>query len=244
MRYDHHTLANGLAIVGEYNEAAQSVAIGFFTRTGSRDETPEISGVSHFLEHMMFKGSERRSAEQVDREFDEMGARYNAFTSEENTVYYGNVLPQFQERLLDLLSDMMRPALRDEDFDMEKNVILEEIAMYQDRPQFLVADALRETYYRDHPLGFSILGSSESIKNLSREQMQEYFSRRYAANNLTLVLTGNYDWDVAKAQAQHVLPEFRQFTHRPGKVCILLALKADLLGTGAVVRVERLGEPF
>jgi predicted Zn-dependent peptidase len=99
---------------------------------------PEINGVSHFLEHMMFKGTNKRSPEDVNREFDEMGARYNAFTSEENTVYYGNVLPRFQAGLLDLLADMMRPALRDEDFDVEKNVILEEIAMYQDRPQFSV----------------------------------------------------------------------------------------------------------
>jgi predicted Zn-dependent peptidase len=138
----------------------------------------------------------------VNREFDEMGARYNAFTSEEATVYYGNTLPRFQERLLDLLSDMMRPSLRDEDFDMEKNVILEEIAMYQDKPQFLVFDLARETYYRDHPLGSSILGSPESIKNLSRDQMHEYFSRRYAANNLTLVLTGNYDWGAAVSQIE------------------------------------------
>jgi predicted Zn-dependent peptidase len=89
----------------------------------------------------------------VNREFDEMGARYNAFTSEENTVYYGNVLPKFQSRLLDLLADMMRPALRDEDFDMEKNVILEEIAMYQDRPQFLVFDLARETYFDESSAG-------------------------------------------------------------------------------------------
>jgi predicted Zn-dependent peptidase len=199
-----HQLENGLTLVGEYSPSARSVAAGYFVRTGARDETHEVNGVSHFLEHMMFKGTVRRSPDDVNREFDEMGARYNAFTSEEATVYYGNVLPQFQARLIALLSDMMRPALRDEDFEMEKNVILEEIAMYQDRPQFLVFDKARETYYRDHPLGFSILGSIESIKKLHREQMHEYFSRRYAANNLTLVLTGNYDWDAAVAQSESV----------------------------------------
>jgi predicted Zn-dependent peptidase len=153
-----HQLENGLTIVGEHVPSARSLAMGFFVKTGARDETPEVNGVSHFLEHMMFKGTQRRSPEDVNREFDEMGARYNAFTSEENTVYYGNVLPKFQNRLLDLLADMMRPALRDEDFDMEKNVILEEIAMYQDRPQFLVFDLARETYFDNHPLGASILG--------------------------------------------------------------------------------------
>jgi predicted Zn-dependent peptidase len=197
-----HVLDNGLTLVGEHSASARSLAMGFFVRTGARDETREVNGVSHFLEHMMFKGTNKRSPEDVNREFDEMGARYNAFTSEENTVYYGNVLPQFQKRLLDLLSDMMRPALRDEDFDMEKNVILEEIAMYQDRPQFSVFDLVRETYFGNHPLGASILGSSQSIKDLQRDQMHEYFSRRYAANNLTLVLTGNYDWDQARAQAE------------------------------------------
>lgn len=202
MNYYQHQLKNGLTIVGEHDADARSLAMGYFVRTGSRDESPEVNGVSHFLEHMMFKGTANRTPDDVNREFDEMGARYNAFTSEEATVYYGNVLPGFQNRLLDLLSDMMRPALRGEDFDMEKNVILEEIAMYQDKPHFVVFDLARETYYRNHPLGASILGSPESIRELSREQMQEYFTRRYAANNLTLVLTGKYDWDEAVAQIE------------------------------------------
>ncbi len=200
MRYDHTTLPNGLHIIGEHNPAAQSVAIGFFTRTGSRDETPEVSGVSHFLEHMMFKGTERRSPEDVNREFDEMGANYNAFTSEENTVYYGAVLPKFQSGLIDLLSDMLRPSLRLDDFTTEKNVILEEIAMYKDRPQFTLFDLARSTYHQGHPLGNSVLGSTESITALERDQMLAYFERRYAPNNLTVVMTGNYDWDSAVAQ--------------------------------------------
>ena len=202
MQRHHHQLDNGLTIIGEYDASARSLAMGYFVRTGSRDETPEVSGVSHFLEHMMFKGTKRRTPEDVNREFDEMGARYNAFTSEEMTVYYGNVLPEFQERLLDLLSDMMRPSLRDEDFDMEKNVILEEIAMYEDRPQFAVFDKLREKYFGAHPLGASVLGTTQSITDLQRDQMHEYFRRRYAANNLTLVLAGQYDWDAVKAQAE------------------------------------------
>jgi predicted Zn-dependent peptidase len=204
MQRHHHQLENGLTLIGEHSESARTMALGFFVRTGARDETPEVSGVSHFLEHMMFKGTNRRTPEDVNREFDEMGARYNAFTSEENTVYFGNVLPQFQRRLLNLLADMMRPALRDEDFNVEKNVILEEIAMYQDRPQFSVFDLARETYFEDHPLGKSILGSPESIQQLQRDQMHEYFSRRYAANNLTLVLTGHYDWEWAKEQAEEL----------------------------------------
>ncbi|CAA9297592.1 MAG: hypothetical protein AVDCRST_MAG93-4370, partial [uncultured Chloroflexia bacterium] len=202
MRYDRHTLSNGLEIVGEHNPAAKSIALGFFARTGSRDETPNVAGVSHFLEHMMFKGTERRSAADVNREFDEMGANYNAFTNEENTVYYGAVLPEFQSQLLGLFGDMLRPSLRQDDFDTEKKVILEEIAMYQDRPRFTLFDLARETYHHGHPLGNSVLGSTESISALERDQMMTYFEHRYAPNNVTLVLTGNYDWEAAIADAE------------------------------------------
>lgn len=204
MRYDQHVLANGLTIIGEHNDAAQTVALGFFTRTGARDETPEISGVSHFLEHMMFKGGVNQGAEDVDRIFDGIGARYNAFTSEENTVYYGAVLPEFQSQLIGLLAEMLRPGLRQEDFDTEKQVILEEIAMYKDRPQFTVYNLARETFYHGHPLGNSVLGSTESITALERDQMVQYFQRRYAPNNMVVVLTGNYDWAAAVAQVEEV----------------------------------------
>lgn len=200
MKFQHVVLDNGLTIIGESNPDALSIAGGYFVRTGARDETAEVSGVSHFLEHMLFKGTSRRSAEDVNREFDEIGADYNAFTGEEYTVYYGAVLPEQQRRLLDLLTDMMHPTLRVEDFDMEKQVILEEIAMYKDRPQFTVIDEARATYYENHPLGQSVLGTTESITALQRDQMYEYWRRRYAPNNLLLALTGNVDWDQAVSQ--------------------------------------------
>ncbi len=172
-------------------------------RVGSRNERTGTTGLSHWVEHMMFKGSEQRSSADVNREFDEMGAQYNAFTSEENTVYYGAVLPEYQHKVLDLLTDMMRPTLRNEDFDMEKNVILEEIALYKDRPQFTVMDEVRETFFGGHPLGNSVLGTTESIQALSRDQMHAYWSRRYAPNNLICVVAGNYDWDAAVRQIEH-----------------------------------------
>jgi predicted Zn-dependent peptidase len=197
VKFQKTVLDNGLTIIGEQNPDALSMAGGYFVRTGARDETSEVSGVSHFLEHMLFKGTARRSAEDVNREFDELGADYNAFTSEENTVYYGSVLPEHQTPLLDLLSDMMRPSLRVEDFDMEKKVIQEEIALYKDRPQFTVLDDARSTYYLNHPLGHSVLGTTESIEALQRDQMYAYWERRYAPNNLLLTLAGNFDWDAA-----------------------------------------------
>jgi predicted Zn-dependent peptidase len=202
VKFQHVVLENGLTIIGEYNPDALSMAGGYFVRTGARDEALEVSGVSHFLEHMLFKGTAHRTAEDVNREFDEIGADYNAFTGEEYTVYYGAVLPEQQFRLLDLLTDMMHPTLRVEDFDMEKQVILEEIAMYKDRPQFTVIDEARAVYYEGHPLGQSVLGTTESISALQRDQMYEYWRRRYAPNNLLLALTGNFDWDAALSQVR------------------------------------------
>jgi predicted Zn-dependent peptidase len=195
MEFKHRQLENGLAVIGEINPAAQSAAIGFFIRTGSRDETPEISGVSHFLEHMLFKGTEKLSALEVNEAFDRLGAKFNAFTSEENTVYYAAVLPEYLEAVAELWSHLMRPMLRQDDFDMEKQVILEEIAMYLDQPDFLVFDRGRELFFKDHPCGNSVLGSIESITNLTSEQMQGYFNRRYAPNNITLACCGNFDFD-------------------------------------------------
>src|ERR1700674_5548214 len=156
-------LDNGLQVISETNPAARSVAIGFFVRTGARDETPEVSGVSHFLEHMMFKGTPRRSALDVNRDFDRIGANYNAFTSEENTVYYCAVLPEYLPQAVDILADILRPSLRGEDFDMEKNVIIEEIGMYEDQPMWSAYDHAKKAYFANHALGNSILGTPESI---------------------------------------------------------------------------------
>ncbi|MCA9837607.1 MAG: insulinase family protein [Trueperaceae bacterium] len=194
MSFQKTVLDNGLTIIGEHNPHAQSFAAGYFVNTGSRDETPELAGVSHFLEHMLFKGSDKRSAEDINREFDELGANNNAYTNEERTVYHATVVAERGEAMLELLTDMMRPVLRQSDFDMEKKVILEEIAMYEDRPNFKVFELGNAQFFDHHPLGNSVLGSNESISALSREQMQAYFDKRYAPNNMVLSLSGNYDW--------------------------------------------------
>ena len=195
MGFKHTTLDNGLSIIGEVNKSRQSAAVGFFVKTGARDETAEINGVSHYLEHMLFKGTETLSPFDVNAEFDRTGAQFNAFTSEENTVYYAAVLPEYLDRVATLWSQLMQPALRDEDFDIEKNVILEEIAMYQDMPHFDVMDRAKSLHFGTHPCGNSVLGSVESIKALTASQMREYFTRRYAADNMTVVCCGNFDWD-------------------------------------------------
>jgi predicted Zn-dependent peptidase len=187
-------LDNGLTVIAELNPNVFSVAVGFYVRTGSRDETAEVSGVSHFLEHMAFKGNERYTADDVNRRFEELGADNNASTTQEVTNFYASVLPEYLGETMDLLSEVMRPSLRQEDFDVEKQVILEEIKMYEDEPGWVVYDRLMEEHFAGHPLAKSVLGTTESITALSAEQMRRYFDERYRAGHIVLVVAGNTSW--------------------------------------------------
>jgi predicted Zn-dependent peptidase len=220
MLFHSRRLANGLQILAEENPDAHSFAAGLFVRTGSRDEDPDICGVSHFLEHMMFKGSAQYTWEDVNRIFDEIGARYNAYTTQEMTAYYANVLPEFTERAVEHLSHLLRPAIRQADFDTEKKVILEEIAMYLDDPSHRVYEALMEAHFSPHPLARSVLGTHQTVQMLRRDQMAEYFRRRYGPGNMVLSATGRLDfsqllamaekycgsWDPAAAPRQKITP--------------------------------------
>lgn len=188
-------LDNGLEVLGEVNSASRSSALGFFFKTGARDEHAKVAGVSHFLEHMMFKGTPTRTALEITYELGALGAQANAFTSEENTVYYAGVLPENFKKTLELFSDMLRPALRDDDFNVEKKVILEEIALYQDRPNFFLYERALKDYYSEHPCGNSVLGSSQSVSELTRDEMATYFQSRYQAANTCLVASGNFSWE-------------------------------------------------
>nr|WP_105316656.1 pitrilysin family protein [Thermus tenuipuniceus] len=201
-------LKNGLRVIAEVVPGARSVALGYFVRTGARDEAPEESGVSHFLEHMVFKGPEGMDALSVNLAFDRLGAQYNAFTSEEATVFYGAVLPEFAFPLLELFSRLMRPALRQEDFDTEKKVILEEIARYQDRPGFMAYDWARARFFQGHPLGNSVLGTVESITALTREAMAAYHGRRYLPGNMVLAATGKVDFEALVAEAERLTEDW------------------------------------
>ena len=138
------------------------------------DETPEVNGVSHFLEHMAFKGTEKFTADDVNRIFDEVGAEYNASTSEEVTIFYANILPEYLPQTFEVLSGILFPTLRQDDFDMEKNVILEEISMYQDQPMHIAYENAMLRHFTGHPLGVSILGTLESVGDLTSEQMRQY----------------------------------------------------------------------
>ena len=204
MPFLHERLPNGLDVIAETSDAAVSTSIGFFVATGSRDESDDVSGVSHFLEHMVFKGTPGITGDEINHRFDAMGASANAFTSEEDTVYYASVLPEQQHEAVDLLGAMMRPALRGTDFDTEKLVILEEIRMYDDQPPFGADDRCRASYFGRHPLARSVLGSVESITDLPVEAMRDYHRRRYAPGTMVLAASGAVDFPALVESARRL----------------------------------------
>lgn len=216
MEYRRHRLDNGLEILAECNPRAHSMAIGYFVRTGSRDETAEIGGVSHFLEHMVFKGTENRSAEDVNRQLDEMGSHSNARTSEESTIYHAAILPDFQTPIVELFSDLMRPSLRNDDFETEKQVIIEEIMMYDDQPPYGGHERIMAEYFGDHPLSQSVLGTVDTVGGMSADRMKEYFQRRYSPGNIAVAVAGNVDFDKLIADCERCCGSWTEYpTDRP-----------------------------
>jgi predicted Zn-dependent peptidase len=189
-RFVEHELPNGLRVVCEVMPGVRSAAVGFFVRTGARHEQTHQHGVSHFLEHMCFKGTATRGWREINVRFDELGSIYNAFTSKEHTVYFGWVPAERVEPQLELLGDMMRPSLPPADFDTERGVILEEIAMSADSFEHRVWNFLHEVCFPQHPLAHDILGEKEAIERMPRDVMVDYHRRRYAPNNVVLVATG------------------------------------------------------
>lgn len=203
------TLANGLQVVGEVHPAGYTASFGYFVKAGARDESDPVAGVSHFLEHMVFKGTARRSAAEVNRELDELGGQSNAYTSEEQTVYYATVLPKYQSRTVDLLTDIMRPTLREDDFETERHVILEEIAKYDDQPPFGGFERSMELYFGTHGLGRRVLGTRETIEALSPEQMRSYFERHYSPEAMVFAAAGNFDFDQLVEDLQRLTAEWQ-----------------------------------
>lgn len=191
-------------MLGEIDPAAHSSAVGYFVRTGTRDEERIDMGVSHFLEHMLFKGTDDLDADALNRAFDAMGARHNAYTSSEQTCYHAQVVPERAGEAIELIGRMLRPALRDADFDTEKGVILEEIAMYDDEPFWVLYEKVAERFYEGHPLGYRTLGTKESITALTSGQMRAYFDRRYAPDNVHVALAGRIDFDRACEQIERL----------------------------------------
>lgn len=193
-RFYTHTLANGLQMLGQQIPGMQSAAAVFWVRTGTRDEDVEQMGVSHFLEHMAFRRTPHFEG-KVDRLFEEMGADHNAATWLEMTFYWARVLSENLPTAIDVLADLTRPVLDADDFDQERNVILEEIARYQDMPTHLLVSNFMRDYFGNHPLAWETLGTEETIKSLRVEQMREYWARRYGASNIIFAIAGHFEWE-------------------------------------------------
>ena len=186
---EHH-LPNRLRVVCEVMPRIRSAALGFFVRTGSRHEQPAQHGVSHFLEHMCFKGTVRRSYHDINVRFDELGSIYNAFTGKEHTLYFGWVPAARASAQLELLADMMSPSLPPDDFETERNVVLEEIAMSGDSFEHQVWNFLHDCCFGAHPLAHEILGEQETVQSMARDAMLDYHRQRYAPENVTLLAAG------------------------------------------------------
>jgi predicted Zn-dependent peptidase len=187
-------LDNGIRIVTEHVEGVRSVATGIWAETGSRDEPTDLAGITHFLEHMLFKGTRNRSAYDIALSMESVGGYMNAFTSNEYTCYYTRSLDSELERALDVLSDMVRNSVFPEDeIEKEKKVVLEEMKMYRDSPEDSLFEAFSGRIFHDHPLGRPIIGYEDSVLSLTREQLIRYVSDRYRPANLLVSVAGNVD---------------------------------------------------
>ncbi|MFD1888331.1 M16 family metallopeptidase [Paenibacillus wenxiniae] len=216
-------LNNGLRIVMEKMPTFRSVTFGIWIKTGSRNENLVTNGISHFIEHMLFKGTKRFDAKKIAEIFDGIGGNVNAFTSKEYTCFYAKVLDEHLEIALDILSDMFFNSLLDpEELGREKNVILEEIAMYEDDPDDLVHDLVTVASYGNHPLAYPILGTAERLEPMGPDQLRLFMKDRYTIENTVISVAGNIDdrivpllekyfggFDVHGPEQQLIAPEFK-----------------------------------
>ena len=189
-------LPGGLRVVTEAVPGARSVALGIWLDVGSRDETPELAGTSHFLEHLLFKGTTRRDALAIATALDEVGGESNAFTDKEYTCYYARVLDADLPLAVDVVSDMVTSSLlRAKDVESERSVVLEEIAMHDDDPGDTVHELFAQALYGDHPLGRPVIGTVDSIEALTRDAIKGYYHRRYTPGRMVVSAAGGLDHD-------------------------------------------------
>ncbi|HVR32283.1 MAG TPA: pitrilysin family protein [Acidimicrobiia bacterium] len=194
MHYDLSTLPNGLRVISEPMPSLRSVAVGCWIDTGTRDEDPNEAGASHFLEHLLFKGSEQLSAREISERFDAMGAESNAFTSKDHTCFWARLLDEDLEEGLGTLAEMLqRPAFRNHEIDAERQVVIEEINMSEDDPADVAFEEFTRAVFAGHPLEAPVLGTRESIRGMSRDDIAGYWKRRYGVGSTVIALTGSVD---------------------------------------------------
>ncbi len=192
--YRKDVLENGIRIVSETSNDANSVALGFWVGVGSRSEPQDLSGISHFIEHLLFKGTRRRSAFEIAHTLESVGGSLDAFAGRESTAFVGRCLPEHLRRAIDVLSDMLcHPAMKDEAIRLEKQVVIEEIRNFEDTPEEIVHELLGRSVWRTKPIGNSVLGTVESVSNLRRDVIRRFFREHYVASNTIVAAAGRVD---------------------------------------------------
>ena len=185
-------LPNGLIVLSEEMAHIRSIAIGIWMKTGSRDESPELNGISHFTEHMVFKGTKTRTARDIARQVDSIGGNMDAFTGKETICFNIKVLDEHLPVAIDILSDLvLNPTFDSKDILREKGVILEEIKMDEDNPDYLVHEIFTQNFWKDHPLGKPILGTKETVRSFEQEKLFDFYRQRFSPNNMIISAAGN-----------------------------------------------------
>ncbi|SIS89836.1 M16 family metallopeptidase [Alicyclobacillus vulcanalis] len=199
------TLPNGIRVVGEEMSSIRSVSLGIWVETGSRYETRDDNGISHFLEHMFFKGTSRHSAKELAHLFDDLGGQVNAFTAKEFTCFYARVLDEHFAHALETLAEMLMDSrFAPEEMEKEKRVVIEEIRMYEDTPDELVMDLIARGVYGEHPLGYTILGRDENLLRFSREDLLRYVERHYRPERMVISVAGHVPQDLVMREVERV----------------------------------------
>ena len=189
-------LDNGIRVVTEAMPELRSVAVGFWAGTGSRDEPEELAGASHFLEHLLFKGTESRSARDIAEAVEAVGGEMNAFTTKEYTAYYIRILDESLDLALDILSDVVwAPAFRPDEVDCERQVIIEELRMYEDTPDELVHSVFAQALFPGQTIGREVLGQIDTIEAMARDEIADFHGRHYKSGNIVVAAAGNLDHD-------------------------------------------------
>jgi predicted Zn-dependent peptidase len=223
-------LPHGLTVITEQMEHIRSASIGIWLETGSRDETPQANGISHFIEHMVFKGTKHRTAEEIARQVDSIGGNMDAFTSKECICFNVKVLDENVPVALEILTDLvLHPTFTAEDISRERGVILEEIKMDEDNPDYLVHEIFTQNFWKDHPLGKPILGTKETVKRFEREAVLETYTHRFAPGNIIISAAGHLDHDkfveLVINHFQHMKPMSNGFHSTQPKIVSRIVLR-------------------
>ena len=223
-------LSNGLTVITEQMQHIRSASIGIWLQTGSRDEDQEWNGISHFIEHMVFKGTKHRSAEEIARQVDSIGGNMDAFTAKECICFNVKVLDEHVPTALDILSDLvLNPVFDATDIARERGVIMEEIKMDEDNPDYLVHEIFTQNFWKGHPLGRPILGTKETVKRFERDSVLDAYAHRFAPGNIIVSAAGNLNHDqfveLVKAKFEHMKPMSNGFHSQEPKTFSRIILR-------------------